>query len=235
MNLQDRAYAVGIFVILGICCIGGYVAFSGFLNVSQGGLNLGLNGATATIAEQPTAETTNESLAQVTVPPLPTITVSPGGTLASPNGTPRTTPTAATLTEIPTITPATTVPSPTSASQGCPGFPFCARLKGPPSADAPTGNPCPANYLWGFVLDSSGNGIPAARVRFRNPSGDTGIIIAKSIPDPPGRYDIPAAGGIWVLQLVDGNGNPLSAAVSMQAHVNFTGGGCPTRVDFVQQ
>ena len=47
MSMQDRAYAAAIFVIIGICCIGAYVAISGFANANPGGLLLAFNGATA--------------------------------------------------------------------------------------------------------------------------------------------------------------------------------------------
>lgn len=48
MTMQDRAYAVAIFIILGICCIGAYVAVSGFLNANPDGFSLALNDASAT-------------------------------------------------------------------------------------------------------------------------------------------------------------------------------------------
>ncbi len=264
MSVQERAYAAAIFIIIGICCIGAYVAISGFLNSNSDGLDFfgqALTPATPRLGIVIPTETP----APPSATPLPTIppTETPVGFI--PSVTPATTPVqdagqaptptldllptalnATPGTEMPTPTPSasptleldqpTAPPAPTAVS-AC-GLPFCPRPLGPPDAAlAPTGRPCPDNYLWGLVLDESGEGIPGLKVRFRDPGGGGDDAVTKGAPDPPGRYDVPTgAGGTWTLQLLDPSGNALSPVVRMQAHQAYTGGGsCPTRVDFRKQ
>jgi hypothetical protein len=247
MSLQDRAYAAGIFIVIGICCIGAYVAVSGFLNSSPSGFNIDL-GASAT--ETPGEETAVAGLnTPITFPDTPiagTISaaipsVTPKG--FEPSATPpsRGTPSPAFLADVPTAAPSDTPgsePSPTAAQAAtvCRAQ-FCPRIGVPDAAIAPTGRACPDNYIWGVVYDHNGKGIPGALIHFIDPSGAGSNVAAKGPPDPAGRYDIPTAGGgVWKLQLRDGNGNPLSPVVQIQARQIAAGSDtCPTRVDFHQQ
>ena len=247
MNLQDRAYAVGIFVVIGICCIGAYVAVSGFMNVNPHGFSLGLNGAAASPTVLVATAVVTETVAPATVPPLPTLvsalpTNTTSSLVPSPTLASRGTPSPAFLADIPTITPAagtgTSAPqaSPTSASAGC-DSPFCPIGGRPDETIAPTGQACPRNYLWGMVLDQNGKGIVGWRIHYRDPVGNEGDAITKSPPDPAGRYDIPtASGGTWLIQLRDAGGNPESAFIRVDARQASTNkANCPTRTDFVPQ
>lgn len=234
MSMQDRAYAAAIFIILGLCCIGAYVALSGFMNANPEGIQIGLNAATATATAGVTIEIPTETAAPPTNTPLPA-TQTPEG--FQPTAIPAAT-RGPTLDFIPTIPTAqvTSTPEATATPPGC-GAGFCPRL-GPPDPRAPTGNPCPANYLWGFVTDANGVGLPGIRVKFREQGGGGDIkdTKAESPNDPAGRYDFPAASGIWTVTVVDREESPLGPSFQVQAGQNWPGSGnCPTRVDFVQQ
>ncbi len=255
MNLQDRAFAVGIFIIIGICCIGVYVGISGFNAANPNGFTLALNLSTNTPPASPAINVSAETAEAATATSLPTVTSGPPTNTPKgfkPSATPpatatslsRGTPSPAFLGDIPTVTPISGTPGAVSTATataptttGNCGYPYCPRPKGPPSEQAPTGNICPQNYLWGFVLDASGKGVSSGVwIRFTNPNGEGDKVAPKTLPDPPGRWDVSAGGGTWKLQLVDQNNNPLSPTQEMQAFVKYTtGNSCPTRLDFVKQ
>ncbi len=232
MTMQDRAYAVAIFIILGICCIGAYVAISGFLNANPQGLTMALYSATVTPTLGVTIEIPTETAAPPTdTPPPPTRT--PKG--FKPTDTPAFT-RAPTLDFIPTIaTPEfTATPEPTNTPSSC-GAAYCPRL-GPPDSRGPKGNTCSTEYIWGFVLDKNGEGVPNIRVHFREAGGAEGDARSKGDPDPRGRFDFPAANGTWTVQIWTKDGDPVSAPIQIQAGQPWGGSGnCPTRVDFIGQ
>jgi hypothetical protein len=232
MSMQDRVYAAAIFVIIGLCCIGVYVAISGFMNANPNGLQIGLNLETGTPTAGVTIEIPTETAAPPTNTPLPP-TITPEG--FQPTAIPAAT-RGPTLDFLPTIETPTVTPTPeaTATPPGC-GASFCPRL-GPPDPRAPTGNPCPDNYIWGFVLDTGGNGMGGMRIALREINGGADKVTSKAPPDPEGRFDFPASAGTWTVQLVDRSENPLSPPIQIQANVPWGGSGnCPTRVDFVQQ
>jgi hypothetical protein len=232
MTMQDRAYAAAIFIILGICCIGAYVAVSGFMNANPDGLSISLNDSTATPTAGVTIEIPTETAAPPTNTPLPPT--------QTPEGFQPTLPPAATrgptLDFIPTIaTPEfTATPEATPTLAGC-GAIYCPRL-GPPDARGPKGQPCSTEYIWGFVFTANGEGEPNVRLHFREANGGEGDGRSKGDPDPRGRFDFPASGGLWNVQVWDRNGDPLSPPFQVQGGIPWGGSGnCPTRVDFVQQ
>lgn len=232
MSMQDRAYAAAIFIIIGLCCIGAYVAVSGFMNANPNGISIGLNSATQTPTLGVTIQIPTETPAPPTNTPLPA-TKTPFG--FQPTDEPAAT-RGPTLDFIPTLeTPTeTATPAATATPRGC-GAQFCPRL-GPPDPRAPTGNPCPDNYIWGFVLDKAGNGIGGMKISLRELNGGGDKVTTKAPPDPEGRFDFPASGGTWTVQVVDRAENPLSPPIQIQAMVAWGGSGnCPTRVDFIQQ
>lgn len=232
MSMQDRAYAAAIFIILGFCCIGAYVAISGFMNQNPDGLQIGLNVSTATPTVGVTIEIPTETPAPPTNTPLPA-TQTPIG--FQPTAIPAAT-RGPTLDFIPTIaTPeATETPEATPTAVGC-GAIYCPRL-GPPDARGPKGQPCSSEYIWGFILFPNGEGEPNIRVHFREVGGSEGDTRSKGDPDPRGRFDFPTTGGSWSVQIWDRNGDPLSPSFQVQAGLPWDGSGnCPTRVDFVQQ
>ncbi len=242
MNLQDRAFAAGMFVIMGICCLGAYVAVSGFLNASPTGLDLALSAATVASAAQTsivlpeTVAPSAQPLSPVLLSGTPTNTpkgYKPTATLLS-----RGTPSPAFLADIPTITPATPGSTPTLATStpasGC-GYAYCPVRGGPPDSRAPTGQSCPLGYLWGFVIDSNGRGQAGMQIQYSNPDGEGDKTYTNGPPDPAGRWDVPAGGGTWTFQLIGPGDRPWSPAVSIQAHVaDPSGKTCPTRLDFRQ-
>lgn len=234
MTMQDRVYAAAIFIIMGICCIGAYVAVSGFMNQNPDGFKIGLNLATTTPTAGVTVEIPTETAAPPTNTSLPA-TKTPIG--FQPTAIPAAT-RGPTLDFIPTIATLEASPTPEASAtpqpSGC-GAEFCPRL-GPPDGRAPSGNPCPPNYLWGFVLDRNGQGIPGIKVTFRDANGNAGESDTKAPPDPPGRFDFPVGGGTWTVQVAGRKDASRSGPIQMAAGQTWTGSGnCPTRVDFVQQ
>jgi hypothetical protein len=236
MNLQDRAYAAAIFIVLGICCIGAYVAVSGFMNANPQGLNLGSNGAaqTATLESAVEIPTDTPAPPTATLGPTEVPTRTPKGFGPSATPTIRRPPTL----DLPTVpvTELITATPPTPTQVGC-GYPFCGRLGKPDPNMGPKGVECPTDYLWGVVYDKNGNGISNWEVRYQRVGGDSGHTITKGPPDIRlGVYEIVAANGTWNLSLYDPSGNVKSPPFQVKAGQPSSGGTtCPSRVDFVEQ
>jgi hypothetical protein len=232
MSMQDRAYAAAIFIILGLCCIGAYVAISGFMNANPNGLSIGLNGATATGTAGVTVVIPTETAGRATNTSLPA-TITPKGFQATlePEAT-----RGPTLDFIPTVATAefTETPQATATAVGCGGS-YCPQ-PGPPDGRGPKGQPCSTEYVWGFVVLKSGEGVPNIRIHFREAGGGEGDAKTKGDPDPPGRFDFPTGNGSWTVVMWNKDGDPISPSFQVQAGVPWAGSGnCPTRVDFVQQ
>ncbi len=243
MNLQDRVYAAIILVIMGFCCIGAYVAVSGFMNANPNGLSFGLGASTpepsvqsATVVVATEAATASASAA-ASSRAVARATSTPKGTKATLTPVSRGTPSPSFLSDIPSVTPPPTgnAPSPTPLLTGC-GAPFCPKTGPADPSVGPSGQACPSNFLWGIVYDKNGQGLAGMTIRYRDPQGEGKDISTKGPPDPPGKYDIPTTGGGgWTIQLVDGGGNALSPVFRVQARQVYNGGKmCPMRIDFVQ-
>lgn len=234
MSMQDRVYAAAIFVILGICCIGAYVAVSGFMNQNPNGLQIGLNSTTQTPTAGVTIQIPTETAAPATHTALPA-TKTPVG--FQPTDEPQAT-RGPTLDFIPTVATAEFTPtseaSATPQFSGC-GAEFCPR-PGPADASAPGGNPCPPNLIWGYALDRSGQGIPGVKIHFQDANGNAGDKDTKGPPDHPGIYDIPVGSGVWTVVVAGKKETTRSPAFQVSAGQPWGGTGiCPTRVDFIQQ
>jgi hypothetical protein len=236
MNAQDRAYAAAIFIVLGICCIGAYVAVSGFMNASPQGMGLGLSSGTQTPSTQSAVEIPTgtvpppSSTAPATEPPTNT----PKGYVAPPIPTIQHGPTL----DLPTV-PAVALPTVTysASTQANCGYPFCGRIGVADPKMAPTGRDCPPDYLWGVVYSKYGAGISNWQIRYKQTGGVSDHTNTKGPPDTRiGGYDIVAANGTWTLQLYDPAGNVKSAPFQVMAGQPYSGGStCPSRVDFVEQ
>ena len=232
MTMQDRVYAAAIFIILGICCLGAYVAVSGFMNANPDGLTLALNGPSATPTVGVTVEIPTETPAPPTHTPLPP-TETPIG--YQPTAIPEAT-RGPTLDFIPTVaTPEFTATlEATATPQGCGGS-YCPRF-GPPDSRGPKGATCSQEYIWGFVTNQAGEGLSGVRIHFREIDGAEGDARTKGDPDPRGRFDFPAANGVWTVSVWSKDGESVSPAIQVRAGEAWGGtGNCPTRIDFVQQ
>ncbi|MBI3914298.1 MAG: hypothetical protein HY327_08970 [Chloroflexi bacterium] len=235
--MQDRTTAVFILITLAVCCLGLYVAVSGFLiNTPPSTTSLG--------PLSPVAQSTVIVLASATDTPRSISARPTAVAIPSPLGAFQTITAAVTAARpTATITPRVTVAPPTSlpaivGAASCANFAFCPQGGAPDSRLAPTGAACPRNYIWGTVLDANGRGITDARLRFKGPLGDLETVASKGPPDPPGIYNIlaPPPGGIWIIWMIDAANNRLSPDITVHAPQGFAGGGsCPTRVDFVQR
>jgi hypothetical protein len=238
-TMQDRYYIIAIVVILGICCLGGYVAVSGYLNSNAPSLAFLTPGAPVTpvvvvvSTDTPGATLTLAPAGGPTAPPLP----SPLGafqTIAAETTQGPATPTAAKT----AATPAPAVATPSAApASSCSSFPYCPKAGPPDFALGPGGKECPPNLIWGRVVDKNGNGMPNVRIRFKLvATGESDLVTTKGPPDPAGAYNSPTgqAGSTWLVWVTDGS-NQLSPQVTVTT-AGFTGSGnCPTRMDFVQQ
>lgn len=232
--MQNRLYAVAVLVILGICCLGGYVAFSGFFNSSAPSF---IASASRTLPP-----VTPLVVVLGTDTPAPTKPVTPG--TVSPTS-------AATIPIIPIIptavlptigTPTATLrpvtPTPLPPVSACGGFLFC-NVSGPADQSmAPSSSTgCPSTYIWGRVFDTSGKGLSDKKIRFKDPQGELGQSVTKNVPDIPGKYDIPTGqpGSSWVVWVQNDDGSAASPQVPITTQ-NFLGGSvCPNRIDFKQQ
>ncbi len=238
--MQDKAYAVAIVVVLGICCLGMYVAVSGYLNSNPSALSS---------LTTPVFQSTQVVVNLPTDTPLPTVTVATqpivatAAPLPSPLGAFQTI-TAATTSVAPTLPPVPVRPAasptlpPASSSVSCAGFQFCPKGGSGDSTIAPTGVECPRNFIWGRVIDSTGAGIPNARIRFKlTTTGESDAVTTKGLPDPPGIYNIPTGqpGSSGVLWMLDSSGNTISPQITLVTQTYTGAGNCPTRIDFVQQ
>ena len=236
--MQDRYLVIALIVILAICCLGGYVAVSGFLNSNPSALSALTPGVAATpISVAVSTDTPAATKPAATAPRAATAVPVP-----SPLGAFETIAAASSTQLPPGPSPTTgkpTSPAPTApvtAGQSCSGFSFCTKGGPPDAALAPQGRDCPSNYIWGRVVDKNGNGMPDMRIRFKLEStGETDVAVSKAPQDPPGAYNISAQlGGTWILWLTDG-GNQISPQVKVLVKSYGGGGDCPTRVDFFQQ
>ena len=245
--MQDRSYAIAIVLVLAICCLGMYVAVSGYLNSNPSAFT-SLSATPAIPAtfvvvvintETPAPTKPGATLAAPpTSAPVPSPlgafqTITAATTVTVPRGTPTVTPKAALP---PTVPRPPSVPSP--SAQSCSGFLYCPSGGAPDAQLAPTGDQCPRNYIWGRIVDASGKGIPDVQIRFRGPLGNTDKAQSKGPPDPPGIYNIlaPAPGGNWTLWLADPNGGQISPQITVIAPQPYLGSGnCPTRIDFKAQ
>lgn len=235
--MQDKTYVIAIIVVLLICCLGMYVAVSGYLNTHPGAFP----DLVATFQGTPVVVTISTytpapTQALVVLPATSTIPAVP-----SPLGALRTITAAATIV-IPTPAPtraavASATFTPASGFPSCAGFAFCPRPGPPDFTLGPGGNECPRNYIWGRVTDASGRGLRDRKIRFKSPEGATDSVTTKAPPDPEGAYNIPAiaTGSTWEVWLLDLGGGEASPRVKITAQAYQGVGNCPTRVDFVQQ
>jgi len=237
--MKERSSVIAIVVVLAICCLGAYVAVTGYLNSQPpaGGANPVGVIVSPVMTVLPT-ETLVAAKPAVVAPTIPATAVA----VPSPLGAFQTITAAVPILPAPptaprTIAPAAPAATATPAAPAC-NSPFCPR-GGPPDITIGPGNTeCPANYIFGRVVDSSGKGIPDIRIRFKDPTGDGGTTSTKSPSpyDPAGAYNIPTGqpGSAWFVW-VEVNGTMASPQVSVSTQ-RYTGtGNCPTRLDFVQQ
>lgn len=244
--MHDRSYAIALVVVLALCCLGGYVAVSGFMNsrpptTASSPLAMGISSTAVVIAVSTAAPVSSNVTATVSVVPTSLPLETPLGVFQT--ITASITTSAARATAVPTaksvpLPPSSAAAPPQAPAQSCASFQFCP-TGGPPDPQlAPTGDPCPRNYIWGRVLGLNRQGLADMRIRWKGPAGNTGTEVSKGPPDPPGIFNIlsPPPGGTWVLWLADAGGTALSPQISVVAPQPFGGSGiCPTRIDFVQQ
>lgn len=232
--MQDKAYVIAILVVLVICCLGVYVAVSGYLNSNPEAfptLVAGFQGTPVVVSMATYTPLPTQPI--IAAPATPTLPAVP-----SPIGALRTI-TAAITIVVPTPTRALASPTftPAAGFPACGNFPFCPRPGPPDLTLAPVGQACPRNYIWGRVVDVSGRGLRERKIRFKNPLGETDTVTTKGAPDPEGVYNIPsvASDSTWEIWLLDPGGGEASPRVKVTAKAYPGIGDCPTRVDFVQQ
>ncbi len=239
--MQDRSSAVALLLVLAICCLGMYVAVSGYLNSTPQKVSLPtqpsvLPGTLVVLVidtETPAPKLATASAPTSTAQPIP----SPLGVIATETSSVTQSPVISmTATLKPTAPPATLTPA--GLNVPCGGLAFCPSGGPPDPQFAPNSQPCPSNYIWGRVTDARGIGIVGAKVAFRIPYAGTDKVETKGPPDPAGVYNIvtgPSAGP-WTLWLLDSSGGRGSPDVTIMAPQNYSGSGnCPTRVDFRAQ
>ena len=240
--MQNRLYAIVILiVILGICCLGLYVAISGFFNNNPPAFIANLRGTMPAF--------TAIAIVLPTGTPILLQTHTPG--VISPTALPSTRPIilipssiAPALTSVippstSRVNPPVAQPTITSAA-GCGAFQFC-NADGPPDVSLAPSSAigCPSNYIWGRVVDLNGKGLPDRKVRYKNVTSNEVLpsVNTKNTPDVPGKYDIPtgAPGGHWVVWLQGDDGLAASPQVPILTQNYVGAGNCLNRIDFKQQ
>jgi hypothetical protein len=96
-------------------------------------------------------------------------------------------------------------------------------LGGPPAADPSYPNCC---YIYGTVLDATGNGLQEVQVQASNEWVAPVHAVTKSGAEM-GKYDIPInaeAGTSWDIVVVDAAGNQISSKVRIEFDANTTSG-----------
>jgi hypothetical protein len=241
--MQDRAYVIAIVIVLAICCLGGVVAVTGYVNSNP----ISSTPSTGSLAVTPLVISFN------TDTPVPVVTKSSGTGSSGLTSVPAPTPLgafqtiAASTTTQPPASPTAPVvaksssqsiaASPISTTVSCAGFGFCPKIAPADSSLGPGGNECPRNYIWGRVVDLNGRGMANMRVRYQGPSGEYDAVITKAPPDPAGVYNIVTGqtGTTWTIWLIDADGRDLSPHINVVTQAFSGAGDCPTRRDFVQQ
>ena len=244
--MQDRAYVIAIVIVLAICCLGGVVAVTGYVNSNQ----ISSTPSTGSLAITPLVISVN------TDTPAPIVTKSPGSGLSaatpavapSPLGAFQTIAASSSLSGASTPAPTTAAGSSkassvsssvssTVAQVSCAGFGFCPKSGQPDSSLGPGGNECPRNYIWGRVVDLNGRGLANMRIRYQGPSGEYDAVITKAPPDPAGVYNIVTGqtGTTWTIWLIDADGRDQSPHINVLTQAYSGVGECPTRRDFIQQ
>ncbi len=239
--MKERSSVIAIVVVLAICCLGAYVAVTGYFNSQPSSNPLNTSGVMATpvVTVLPT-ETTAPTKPAVVAPVVPPTAVA----VPSPLGALQTITAALPIPVAPTVAPRATQPPvavaspmPTAPAQpACANSPFCSAGGPPDSTLGPGGNECPSNYIFGRVVDTAGKGIPNVTIRFRDPTGIAANTTTKGAPDPAGMYNIPTGqpGSEWVVWL-EINGNQASPQVKLITQRYPGSGTCPTRLEFIQQ
>lgn len=232
--MRERSSIIAIVVVLAICCLGAYVAISGFWNSQPPASGTGANLIATPVMTVLPAQTLAPTKPVVIAPPTPASPVA----VPSPLGAFQTI-TAAVAPPPTAIVRATAPPAatPTPAAPPC-NSPYCPR-GGPPDATLGPGSvECPPNYIFGRVVDANGKGIPDLRIRFTDPTGDGGTTTTKSQSayDVAGGYNIPTGqpGSSWLVWL-EVNNNPASPKVTVLTQRFSGAGNCPNRLDFVQR
>jgi len=238
--MQDRYYVIAIIVILAICCLGGYVAVSGYINSNPPSLPFLAPGTPVT----PIVVVVNTDTPSPVTPAAPPAGATNPVPVPSPLGAFQTIaaqttggPATATATKVtPAARPPTATLVPATAAASCDGFAYCPKGGPPDYALGVGGDPCRPNYIWGRVVDKNGNGLPNIRMRYKLvSSGDVTDAFTKSPPDPAGTYNFPAqSGSQWLVWIVD-SGNQVSPQVPITAQVYAGTVNCPTRLDFQQK
>ncbi len=236
--MQDRYYIIAIIVILAICCLGGYVALSGYLNSNPPALAFLTPGAPVTpLVIIVNTDTPGPAKSATPVVGAPTAAPVPSPLGAFQTITAGTTQVPATPTGARPAAPPTVTPAAAPGTSSCVGFAFCPKGGLPDYVLGVGGDPCRQNYIWGRVVDKNGNGLPNITIRYKLiSSGDVTDALTKSPPDPAGVYNIPTGqpGSAWLVWVADAS-NQISPQASITTRAYPGSGDCPTRLDFVQK
>ncbi len=243
--MESRAYAFAFLAVLGIVCLGAYIAVSALVD-SSGAPIISLNEtpvpreltSTRSATRTPTRPSTPTSTPVViltvilptntpfvlptatwTLPPFPTPRL-----IFTPTPRPTATPTP---TEVPSPTPVpptptplptnTSLPPPAPTSTAAPSG-FLYRQDGPIAPDP--NKDCSGQYIFGTVRDANNAPLPGVRIRLKDSYKQDVRVRTKSGIDA-GVYDhqIGITPQLWTVLIVDAGDTPLSAAVN----VNFEG------------
>lgn len=211
--MRQRAYTIAFVAVLLLACAGGF--FGGRLLLQQAQHDFGRAAEWTPQASTPAGAETRAAAQPVTPLPTPTSRLRPTATLlvvATPAGIPVVPAETAAAVETPSPTlagteTATLTPSPQ------PAFPYA--LARPVRHSA---GDCAGTYILGQVTDRSGRPLPEVRLKLADEWGNQATAASKAGQADLGRYDFPIYGAArrFYLTVVDGAGQPLSAAVEIR-------------------
>lgn len=230
--MENRAYAFAFMVVLGIICLGAYVAVSALLDTG-GDPIIRFDGGSTTPTPVPVTTRAGTRTPTPTntpnIPVIPTI-IFPTATPVPPTNTPtlRPFPTPAL---IPTRTPTPVDTPPPVQSTALPPPPgptntptadartFQYRVDSGPAVDR-TRRCSSGVYIYGFVRDAQNNPLPGVRVKY----GVTNVINPPAAVTEAKGYELfVRSETTWYVLIVDNGDRPLSPTVNVRTPAEGSG------------
>lgn len=247
--MENRAYAFAFFGVLGIICLGAYVAVSALTDTNgdpliRFGETNGAPTAVALATRPPLSRTPTPTITPFipiipmiifpTATPVSAVPATPTATLPpfpTPRLLPTRTPTAGdTPTTAPNVPPTNTPAPPPPSPAGATNTPvpppppppsnFPYRVENGPSVNRSRGCGGGIYYIYGFVRDAQGQ--PLSRVRVRYTTGT--IFPPDAVTEAKGfELTVGTADADWFISIVDGNGTALSPTVKVHTAGLYNG------------
>lgn len=214
--MESKGYALAFVMVMGIICLGMYVAVSALRANSQPLIRIA-RPTERTLSAVPDTLATPSPPPATPSPPPPTETPQPPIALP-PQASPTATPASANQSPLPSPTATVPVATPTTYVS------YAFVPNGPVKGDFTQG--CTGGaYIFGFVRDANGNLLEGVRIQASDAWGNHLPAITKGGADL-GKYDVPIShvANSWNVTVTDAQGSPLSPVVSVYHSGNYIPG-----------